>query len=110
GHGSHITKEMCQLAIKNNIELFCLPPHMTHKLQPLDVGIFGPLQHAWWKQCDKVLEATGEEITREDFIKQYMTAHTKAFTSKIILKAWKNSSIHPLNPHLFNDQDFAPSM
>ncbi|KIO01314.1 hypothetical protein M404DRAFT_76263, partial [Pisolithus tinctorius Marx 270] len=99
GHGSHITKEMHQLAIKNNIELFCLPPHMTHELQPLDVGIFCLLQHTWQKQCDEVLEATGEEIMREDFINQYMTACTKAFMSEIIFKAWKNSGIHPLNPH-----------
>jgi len=32
GHGSHIMKEMCQLAIKNNIELFCLPLVLREKL------------------------------------------------------------------------------
>ncbi|KAL4080442.1 hypothetical protein J3A83DRAFT_4366767 [Scleroderma citrinum] len=39
-----------------------------------------------------------------------MAARTKVFTSEIILKAWKNSGICPLNPHLFKDQDFTPSM
>lgn len=44
GHGSHTTAEMRNLAELHNIELFCLPPHTTHRTQPLDVGIFGPLQ------------------------------------------------------------------
>ncbi|KAI6010190.1 hypothetical protein PISMIDRAFT_22968 [Pisolithus microcarpus 441] len=52
----------------------------------------------------------GEEIPREDFKHQYMAAGAQAFTSEIILKAWKNSGIRPFNPHIFTDQDFAPSM
>lgn len=47
GHGSHITDKMIELTIKNNFKLFCLPPHMTHKLQLLDIGVLGPLQKAW---------------------------------------------------------------
>ncbi len=47
GHGSHNSAELIRLARANNIILFCLPPHTTHKLQPLDVGVFGPFQNAW---------------------------------------------------------------
>jgi hypothetical protein len=72
GHGSHITKAMRQLAIDNNIEIFCLPAHTTHKTQPLDVGIFGPLQLHWMRRCDEVLDKTGEEIPILEFIKEYM--------------------------------------
>ncbi|KIK16661.1 hypothetical protein PISMIDRAFT_38408, partial [Pisolithus microcarpus 441] len=99
GHGSHITREMCQLAIQNNIELFCLPPHTTHELQPLDVGIFGPLQRAWFKCCEDYFNATGGEIPRSEFINQYMAARAAVFTAETITKAWKNSGIRPLNPH-----------
>ncbi|KIJ45462.1 hypothetical protein M422DRAFT_166240, partial [Sphaerobolus stellatus SS14] len=42
GHGSHTTPEMVDCANKNGIILLQLPPHTTHRLQPLDVGIFGP--------------------------------------------------------------------
>jgi hypothetical protein len=45
GHRSHITLEFCEYDLVHNIALFCLPPHSTHMLQPLDVGLFGPLQH-----------------------------------------------------------------
>ncbi|EGO28488.1 hypothetical protein SERLADRAFT_346477, partial [Serpula lacrymans var. lacrymans S7.9] len=46
-HGSHLTTDMITLAVENNIQLLCLPPHTTHRLQSLDVGVFGPLQKAW---------------------------------------------------------------
>lgn len=31
-----------QLAIKHNVHLLKLPPHLTNLLQPLDVGVFKP--------------------------------------------------------------------
>ena len=30
-----------------NIAYVCLPLNSTDKLQPLDVGVFGPMKHAW---------------------------------------------------------------
>lgn len=74
GHGSHLTEEIHQLALSHNIHLFCLPAHTTHKLQPLDVGIFGPLGNAFSKRCDEVLEDTGQEIPEKNFVKEYMQA------------------------------------
>ena len=41
GHGSHDTLPIIDLALSHGIIIFCLPPHTTHKLQPLDVGVFG---------------------------------------------------------------------
>ena len=37
GHQSHVTLDIIDLCQENNIILFCLPPHTTHALQPLDV-------------------------------------------------------------------------
>ena len=39
GHKSHLTLEVVDLCIKNEVILFCLPPHTTHALQPLDVAV-----------------------------------------------------------------------
>ena len=38
---------LVELARSSNVHLFCLPPHTTHLLQPLDVGVFGPVKNAW---------------------------------------------------------------
>ena len=109
GHGSHTTAEMRKLAEENNIELFCLPPHTTHRTQPLDVGVFGPLQTRWQERCDAVLQETGQEIRRTAFIKEYMVARSQAFLSETIKKAWAKCGICPLNRNVFTDEDLAPS-
>ena len=39
-HGSHITPEFILLANRNNVIPFSFPAHLTHCMQPCDVGIF----------------------------------------------------------------------
>lgn len=46
GHSSHESLGLLELAIHENIEIFCLPPHTTHALQPLDRSVFGPFNKA----------------------------------------------------------------
>ncbi|KAF8578545.1 hypothetical protein K439DRAFT_1648750 [Ramaria rubella] len=47
GHGSHERALLKDAAFKVGVILFSLPPHTTDQLQPLDVGVFGPMQTAW---------------------------------------------------------------
>lgn len=49
GHSSHISPQVVQLAVENNIELLCLPAHTSSILQPLDVGVFKTVKAAWRK-------------------------------------------------------------
>ena len=35
GHSSHETLGLLELAVRENIQVLCLPPHTTHMLQPL---------------------------------------------------------------------------
>jgi hypothetical protein len=109
GHHSHETIELREAADKAGIHLFCIPPHTSHRLQPLDVGVFGPLQREWQKRCLLVLEETGKSITRSDVIKEYMAARAKSVKEGLILSAWRRSGIRPLNPDVFTEEDFAPS-
>ncbi|KAF8238005.1 DDE-domain-containing protein [Tricholoma matsutake] len=50
GHNSHCTYQFIKFAAKHCIIIVCLPSHTTHALQPCDVGVFGPLAHAWKSQ------------------------------------------------------------
>jgi hypothetical protein len=43
GHASHISSEVIRACVANKVILLCLPPHTTHLLQPLDIGLFAPL-------------------------------------------------------------------
>ncbi len=56
----HVTDEARQLAERLHIRLIEMPPNMTKYLQPLDVGVFGPLQkmmNGRWKKSDDTLHA-----------------------------------------------------
>ena len=97
GHGSHNTTALIELAREHNIILFCLPPHTTHKLQPLDVGVFGPFACTWLDRCDEYVDDHGEEMPREDFIEEYMAIRAATFKPQTILSAFRKCGIRPLD-------------
>lgn len=41
---SHCTLDAIMFARENGIVLVTFPPHCTHRLQPLDVGVMGPFK------------------------------------------------------------------
>ena len=43
-HCSHLSVEALDFAYDNGIHMLSLPPHCSHRLQPLDVSIFKPLK------------------------------------------------------------------
>jgi hypothetical protein len=109
GHGSHCTDQLIAEAYNKNVIVLVFPPHCTHKLQPLDVGVLGPLQTAFTNEVDKHVLDFGVGISKSDFITLYTRAQRKAITPDLITKAFKHCGINPLNPNIFNDDDFAPS-
>ena len=47
GHNSHLSANVVELAMENEIDLICLPPHTSSALQPLDVGVFKGMKTRW---------------------------------------------------------------
>ena len=43
-HDSHVAFSVVQYAKDNGVVLLSFPPHCYHKLQPLDLSVFGPLK------------------------------------------------------------------
>ena len=52
-HNSHITLEGVELAKNNGLDLLTLPPHCSHKLQPLNVGVFGAFKKFYSSFCNE---------------------------------------------------------
>ncbi|KAI5834427.1 hypothetical protein K523DRAFT_200390, partial [Schizophyllum commune Tattone D] len=98
GHSSHYSAEMAALARKHNIELYALPPHTTHKLQPLDVGVFGPFKSAWRKLCASYVARFDREMPRRKFVREYMAVRKRLFRPELIRRAFEETGLWPYNP------------
>ena len=56
GHDSHISAEFIRHCIANDIVLMLLPPHSSHLMQPLDVGVFFPLKHEMGRFLNQIYQ------------------------------------------------------
>lgn len=66
-HISHVSIEAKKLARENNVCLLTLPPHTSHKLQPLDRTVYGPLKSYYNSGCQSWLTNNpGKRITIYD--------------------------------------------
>ena len=62
GHLSHVSVEVIEKAIEENVVLLKLPPHATDKLQPLDVACFGPLKRHWKNLLNEWVSICGPTV------------------------------------------------
>ncbi|KIJ30088.1 hypothetical protein M422DRAFT_268445 [Sphaerobolus stellatus SS14] len=108
GHQSHETPEMHALAFDNFIILYCLPPKTTHKLQPLDVGVFGPLLLAWTSHCENRAIARNP-ITHYNVLAEYMEIRACSMKPTLIREAIAKTGTWPIDFSKFSNEDFAPS-
>jgi hypothetical protein len=69
GHVSHVSWQFFDYALKNWIQPVCLPAKSTHILQPLDVGLFSPLQKYYTNTLDNAGIPSKAKINKGIFIK-----------------------------------------
>ena len=50
-HSSHLSVEALDIAIASGVHILSFPPHCSHRLQPLDVSVFGPVKTHYKSQC-----------------------------------------------------------
>lgn len=107
GHDSHETDMIKTVAYEYDIIVLAFPSKTTHKLQPLDVGVFSSVQRRWTAHCgQRIIE--GVKIDRYNFIPEYMEVRG-VITPELIKKSFARTGIYPFNPNIFTDIDFAPS-
>ena len=99
-HSLHVNMGFIDYCDQNRILLVILPPHSTHRLQPLDVGIFSLLVKAYSQQVDEHLR-TGFgyiRMTKRDFWKLFHPAWSQALTPKNIMSGFAATGIYSLQP------------
>jgi hypothetical protein len=109
GHGSHVTDAFLDEAEQWNIRLYLLPPKTTHRLQPLDVGCFGPVKTAWLDRATVVASTTQRGIPRADLVNEFLDVRNKSMTEGVVRRGWRESGLVPFNPNKFTSADYAPA-
>ena len=109
-HETHISIEIIDKARDNGIVLLTLPPHTSHKMQPLDRCIFGPYKTFYNKAADNwILNHPGRHISIYEIAELVGEAYPKSFTQSNIIQGFKVTGICPLNSDIFSDEEFLSS-
>jgi hypothetical protein len=97
GHSSHVNMKFIDLADSLRILILILPPHSTHRLQPLDVGLFAPLARFYTNGLIKRMnDACGMvSMSKRDFWGVFWPSWKEAFTQKNIASAFEKTGIFP---------------
>ncbi|XP_057294608.1 uncharacterized protein LOC130623134 [Hydractinia symbiolongicarpus] len=113
GHGSHLDIEMIDMLVENQIHLYCLPPHTTNILQPLDVSIFKPLKVHFSKITDNLKLATMGHtvpltVCKTNFTAIFKAAFEGSMGIPIIKNGFRKTGICPFNPDAIDKERLMP--
>ena len=101
GHSSHVNMEFINMCDKLRIILLILPPHSTHRLQPLDVSLFAPLATFYTNGLNTLMfNSLGMvSMSKRSFWSLFLPAWKQAFTPKNIASGFEKTGIWPYNPN-----------
>ena len=109
-HVSHLSVDVLQFAKDNGVVMVSFPPHCSHKLQPLDRSVYGPLKRYYNVACDDwIVSHKGRTMTIYDVPAMVGLAYPKAMTPANIQAGFKVSGISPFNRNVFTDDEFLPA-
>jgi hypothetical protein len=92
-HGSHITPEFILLANQNNVIPFSFPAHLTHCMQPCDVGIFQAMKHWHSKAIQHALETLDFDSTISSFLRDLPKIRSQTLKKH----AFEQAGMWPIN-------------
>lgn len=109
GHYTHTRNlDVINKARENNISLVCLPPHSTHKIQPLDVAFMGPFKTYYCQEIEKWLrENPGRTISPYQIASLMGKAYLRTASMEVSTHGFEKGGIMPFDRHIFGDHDFA---
>jgi DDE superfamily endonuclease len=94
-HRSHETLEFIKLANENHILPYPLIAHLTHCMQPLDVGIFQLYKHWHDVAIKDVLAGLNVEYSLRSFLRDLTWICEQTFKKSTIRHAFRKSGMFP---------------
>ena len=111
GHSMHVKNlKAILLARSANVIMLLLPPHTTHKAQPLDKTFFKPLQTYYDQSVEKWLRVNvGRAVTPYQVCRLFNEAYCKAATMTTAINGFSSCGIWPCSRDVFCESEFQPS-
>ena len=111
GHHSHISVSTVKHCKENNVHLMLLPSNTTHVLQPLDVGVYGPLKQAWKKiLAEYKLETRAGSIGKEEFPQLLHKLWERSFKPQHLQGGFRETGLFPLSYSAIPTWKLAPAL
>lgn len=109
-HESHKYLGALEYASQNHVISVSLVPHTTHRMQPLDTCVYGPLK-TYFEQAVSVFQRThiGRIISQYEVARLFGEAYLKAASTQNAVKGFSSTGIWPTNRNVFDDSDYMPS-
>jgi hypothetical protein len=100
------------VADRERILVHRFPAHSTHRLQPLDIGVFGPLSTAYSNQLNSLQHKSLGlvSMTKRLFYLLFREAFREAFSKEHIERSFEKAGIWPFNPLIVIDILAKPSL
>ncbi len=109
-HESHIQPDILDYASENGVVIVTIPPHCSHRLQPLDVCVYGSLQKCYNRCISQwMLNNPGKTVKIQNVPDFFNQAFVVSMTPSNIISAFKTPGIYPYNRFLFTKDDFMTS-
>lgn len=109
-HESHRSIEVIEYARANNVVILSLPPHTSHRVQPLDVSVYSSFKGRFEKiaaQWHK--KFPGRVITLFDIGGLFAPAYLFAATPNNAISGFKATGITDCDINVFQERDFLPA-
>lgn len=79
-----------------------LPPHTSHRMQPLDLTFHGPLKTAYNRECETyMINHPGAKITAFDNVGLYTKAFNRCSSIDKAINGFKSAVIFPVDQDKF---------
>ncbi|CAH1973971.1 unnamed protein product [Acanthoscelides obtectus] len=95
------------LAKDNGVITVTLPPHCSHRLQPLDISVFAPFKANYNTAVDSwLLHHPGNPLSIYEIAACVGIAFERSMTPSNIKSGFKKAGIYPFDRNVFTDDDF----
>lgn len=112
GHSSHTQSlKAIEICRQYGVIMLSLPSHCTHRLQPLDVSFFKPLNTFMSAAIStKMRELPGQRLNVQHIASLVGVAFPRAANMQIAMNGFRHTGLWPVDRNVFSEADFAPSL